>query len=70
MNAAATTTGAAQDIDAEGVLMQPGFELDMTKAEQPSGRADTGVEVDLTYLHILGWLRDSVLGLPVNYVNA
>lgn len=48
----------------------PGFELDVTNAEQPSGRADAGVEVDLTYLHILGWLRDSVLGLPVNYVNA
>lgn len=47
-----------------------GFDLDVSNADAPSGRADAGVEVDLTYLHILRWLRDSILSAPVNYVNA
>ncbi len=47
-----------------------GFELEVGDVEQPRGRAEAGVEVDLTYFHILRWLRDSVLASPVNYVNA
>ncbi|MDP1827801.1 MAG: hypothetical protein Q8L48_31295 [Archangium sp.] len=47
-----------------------GFELDVVEPENPEGRVDDGVEIDLTYFHILRWLRDSVSSMPVNYVNA
>jgi putative selenate reductase len=47
-----------------------GFDLEVTTPDEPKGRVDAGVEVDLTYLHILRWLRDSVLGATPNYVNA
>jgi hypothetical protein len=33
-----------------------------------SGTAEA--EVDLTYFHILNWLRKAVSGNAVNYVNA
>ena len=46
-----------------------GFDLEVSSPDSPTGRADAGVEVDLTYLHILRWLRDSVLAAPPNYVN-
>ncbi len=47
-----------------------GFELEVVDPESPTGRVDAGVEVDLTWFHVLRWLRDAVQGLPVNYVNA
>ncbi len=50
-----------------------GFELELDEAEPDaplSAKVDAGVEVDLTYFHILKWLRDSIRALPLNYVNA
>lgn len=52
-------------------MLKPRFYgTEQTWAREPKGRADVGVEVDLTYLHILRWLRDSVMGSKLNYVNA
>ena len=42
----------------------PGFDLELDPADPASPRGGTvedGVEVDLTYFHILRWLRDAVL---------
>jgi putative selenate reductase len=50
-----------------------GFELELDDAapEQPrGGRVEPGVEVDLTYFHILRWLGQSVRAMPLNYLNA
>jgi len=51
----------------------PGFELtlDTAKPESPTGgTAEAGVEVDLTYFHILRWLHGALLDGPLTYVNA
>lgn len=50
-----------------------GFELELDEAtpEQPKGgRVEDGVEVDLTYFHILRWLGAAVRAMPLNYLNA
>ncbi|MFZ5446747.1 MAG: glutamate synthase [Myxococcota bacterium] len=47
----------------------PGFDLDVTDLAAPQGSVSPGVEVDLTYLHILRWLREGVAAQPPNYVN-
>ncbi len=47
-----------------------GFSLELKDVDAPSGEAPDGLEIDLTYFHILRWLRDAVLAGPVNYVNA
>jgi putative selenate reductase len=50
-----------------------GFELELDDAspDRPrGGRVDEGVEVDLTYFHILRWLGQAVRAMPLNYVNA
>jgi putative selenate reductase len=47
------------------------LELDESKPDAPlSAKVDAGVEVDLTYFHILKWMRDSIRAMPLNYVNA
>jgi len=47
------------------------LELDDAKPEAPrGGRVDAGVEVDLTYFHLLRWLGHAVRALPLNYLNA
>lgn len=46
-----------------------GFALELGGAD-PAGEVAAGVEVDLTYFHILRWLRDSIRGGALNYVNA
>jgi putative selenate reductase len=47
------------------------LQLDEARPEHPlGGHADEGVEVDLTYFHILRWLGEAVRALPLNYVNA
>jgi putative selenate reductase len=59
---------------AKGTLFAgPGFELtlDAAKPEAPTGgTAEAGVEVDLTYFHILRWLHGALLDGPLTYVNA
>lgn len=47
-----------------------GFDLEVRDGAEPAGFVGEGVEVDLTYLHILRWLRDGVRAQPLNYVNA
>ncbi len=48
------------------------LELDPARPESPTaGKSDEGVEVDLTYFHILRWLRDAVLDPATsNYLNS
>ena len=47
------------------------LELDPAHPDEVRGHADAGLEVDLTYFHILDWLRKALLDGPgVNYVNA
>ena len=51
----------------------PGFALELDPSaplDSVSGQLDEGVVADLTYLHILGWVRDAVFdaGEP-NYLN-
>ena len=51
----------------------PGFGLELDDAAPdaaPKGRVDAGVTVDLTYFHILRWLRGAVLAGPLNYISA
>ncbi len=51
-----------------------GFELELDDASPAAlhgGEVDPGVEVDLTYFHIMRWLRGAILdGGALNYVNA
>ncbi len=47
------------------------LELDESRPEIPlGGRIEDGREADLTYFHILRWLRDAVIDAPLNYLNA
>jgi putative selenate reductase len=47
-----------------------GFELSLDEAApEASARGKAEGEVDLTYFHILRWLRDGIAGQPVSYVN-
>ncbi len=47
------------------------LELDAAKPEAPrGGRVGAGVEVDLTYFHIMRWLHGAVLAGPVTYLTA
>lgn len=51
----------------------PDFELSLNESrpdEPVAARMAEGVEVDLTYFHILRWLRDAILAGQLNYVNA
>jgi putative selenate reductase len=57
----------------DGRFSGEGFELEMDLASPGAprrGRIDEGVEVDLTYFHILRWLGDAVRAMPLNYLNA
>ena len=48
-----------------------GFELSFSETDPESTVSGTAsVEVDLTYFHILNWLRKALSGDAVNYVNA
>jgi putative selenate reductase len=51
----------------------PDFELTLNESrpdEPIASRFTAAVEVDLTYFHILRWLRDTILAGPLTYVNA
>ncbi|GMU58681.1 MAG: hypothetical protein AMXMBFR34_04440 [Myxococcaceae bacterium] len=72
-----TTRGRFQGkeyaLSADGRFSGLGFELDVddAKPEAPKGgRVDDGVEVDLTYFHILRWLGKALREAPLNYLNA
>ncbi|MCC6998588.1 MAG: glutamate synthase [Deltaproteobacteria bacterium] len=59
--------GGAATYSGEGFTL----ELDPAQPDEVRGHADAGLEVDLTYFHILDWLRKALLDGPgVNYVNA
>ena len=48
-----------------------GFDLSFSESDPESTVSGTAeAEVDLTYFHILNWLRKAVAGDAVNYVNA
>jgi putative selenate reductase len=48
-----------------------GFEVTFSESDPESTVSGTAeAEVDLTYFHILNWLRKAVSGNAVNYVNA
>jgi hypothetical protein len=54
----------ATEVAGQSRYAGPGFELvlDDARPEAPlSGEVEAGAEVDLTYFHILRWLRDAVL---------
>jgi putative selenate reductase len=65
--------GQEYTLSPQGRFTGPGFALELDEAmpEAPkSGQVDSGVEVDLTYFHILRWLGQAMRTAPLNYLNA